>query len=56
MEYKIISRISRDCTVWPGEMEEEVARAITEGWKPLGGISMTEAGEYYTIVQTMVKE
>ena len=55
MEYKIIRRVSREYSIY-GKMEEEVAEAITEGWKPLGGISVSEAGSYFTLGQAMVKE
>ena len=55
MEYQIITVCNKG-RKWKAEMEEEVAKAIAEGWKPLGGISATDGGMWTTSYQAMVKE
>ena len=60
MENKIVTnsgmKLARVCT----GLEKEVKVLIDAGWKPLGGISISEekVGDsiYYTLIQSMLKE
>lgn len=46
MEYKVINAVNKD------KFEDLVARAIAEGWKPLGGVVFGN----YNFMQAMIRE
>ncbi len=61
MEYRIIQARKEGYIPAIQELEEEVQKAISEGWKPLGGVSavIKEFRHYpdsYYVAQAMVKE
>ena len=62
MEYQIVKVSYKEWRYGIPKMEEKVAKAIAEGWKPLGGISVSEClgrkshEKWATVSQAMVKE
>lgn len=56
-EYKLIHHIMRDNPSQANKaFEKKVAKAIEEGWQPLGGISISHCeGDHVDMMQSMVK-
>lgn len=57
MNYHIVTRIIKTLSLNGLEcFENDVKEKIKLGWKPLGGVSMSEKGEQITLAQAMIKE
>ena len=59
MQYKVVSTSSMEITNAQRELEDQVSQLIKDGWKPLGGVSLSVTPVAYAIhnfAQAMIKE
>lgn len=58
MEYKIITSYDDAClSNATDRLEKEVEKFIKDGWKPLGGIAITQSkSNFIEVAQAMIKE
>ena len=60
MEYMIVTATGKNLFVLCNDLEKKVKDLIDAGWKPLGGISVSEEkfehSGYYTLAQAIIKE
>ena len=56
MEYKVVSNKYRTLHSGTQELEKEIAKLISNGWQPQGGIAITSHPDFsFTLAQAMVK-
>ena len=58
MQYKVVSASSMEITNAQRELEDQVSQLIKDGWKPLGGVSLSVTPVAYITIftQAMIKE
>lgn len=57
MRYLVIFRRNRDDLEAIKALQDRVCRAMREGWRPIGGASVTQGNDgRYTLVQAMIKD
>ena len=55
MTYTILVTVGTNAHSTATDLEDKVNAAIHLGWRPLGGVSMSEDDENYKFAQSMVK-
>ena len=56
MTYTILASMGANMYKTATALEEKVNAALTLGWRPLGGVSMSEDVDKYKFAQSMVKD